>query len=293
MKLQYTVLPKDNEKEIKHILKQELQISQRLLIKLKQNKKIYLNGNEVPVNTRASVNDLIEVIIDFEETNENIIPQNLNVEIIYNDPYMIAFNKPSGMVVHPTCYHHENTLSNHLKYILEKENLKVLVRPVIRIDRDTTGIVLFAKNEYIQECLVRQMNSGDFIKEYLGVVEGNLESDSGVIDFKIARAPNSIILREVSEKGETAITEYTVLKKYEEYTLVKFKLLTGRTHQIRVHTKAIGHPLLGDGLYNGNNTNLIDRQALHSYLLKFIHPISKEMVSIVADIPQDLKELLK
>ena len=166
------------------------------------------------------------------------------------------------------------------------------IRPVNRLDLNTSGLIIFAKNEYIQENLIRQMEKGTLKKEYLAIVEGTIEEDRGVIDAPIARKQESIIERCISNEGRVAITGYEVLQRNEKYSLVKCRLITGRTHQIRAHFSYIGHPLLGDTLY-GNSSNFINRQALHSYKIGFIHPITKEKMQFECDMPSDLKVLLK
>lgn len=169
--------------------------------------------------------------------------------------------------------------------------LKKKIRPVNRIDKDTSGLVVFAKNEYVQECLIRQMKTGDLKKEYISIVEGYFENKKGVINAPIARKEDSIIERCVNATGSPSVTHYDVMEEIEinniKISKVKCVLETGRTHQIRVHMAYIGHPLLGDDLYGGN-TSLISRQALHSSKISFIHPITKQKVSYEALLPDDL-----
>lgn len=164
------------------------------------------------------------------------------------------------------------------------------IRPINRLDRDTTGIVIFAKNEYIQECLVKQMKQGNFYKEYLAILEGTLEKNKGMIDAPIARKDGSIIERCIDKNGAKAITHYEVIDIKDNLSLVKFVLETGRTHQIRIHSKYIGHPILGDTLY-GNETNLISRQALHAHKTSFIHPITKKQIELISPLPKDMLEI--
>ena len=189
--------------------------------------------------------------------------------------------------------HYENSLSNGIKYYFDKIGLKKKIRPVNRLDKDTSGIVIFAKNEYIQECLVKQMKKNVFSKEYLAICEGIFEKRSGTITAPIARKENSIIERCVKEDGDISITHYNVLKinSSYNYSIVKLLLETGRTHQIRVHLSHIGHPILGDTLY-GNGSTKINRQALHALKVSFVHPISKKEVCYIAPIPNDMKNLL-
>ena len=229
------------------------------------------------------------------------ISEKLGKEIIFEDSYLLIVNKPSGIPVHPSMSHYEDSLSNRVKYYFNSTNLKRKIRPVNRLDKDTSGIVIFAKNEYVQEILIKEMKSNVFTKEYIAILTGNLDSTSGKISAPISRKEGSIIEREVNINGSKSITYYEVVKNFkvqikysdlfEELCVVKFKLETGRTHQIRVHSKHIGHPILGDTLY-GNSSKLISRQALHAYKISFIHPIKKDFMSFEIDLPTDIKQVL-
>lgn len=289
MKLSYVNLNKYTN--IKEVLKAEFSMSDRLLLKLKRLDKIYLNGKNASVNQNISKNDLVECYLDYDEDNSNIIPTEMPINIVYEDDAFLIVNKPAGIPVHPSMDHYTDSLSNGIAFYFSKICLKKKIRPVNRIDKDTSGIVIFAKNEYIQECLIRQMKSKQFVKKYIAVVNGNLDNSVGTINAPIARKEGSIIERCVNSNGDNAITHYKVLKRTANYDIVECILETGRTHQIRVHFAHIGHSLLGDTLY-GTHSDLIKRQALHSYEVDFIHPITKQNVKYIADIPEDLKNLL-
>lgn len=289
MKLSYVNLNKYSN--IKEVLKAEFSMSDRLLLKLKRLDKIYLNGKNASVNQNISKNDLVECSLDYDEDNSNIIPTEMPINIVYEDDAFLIVNKPAGISVHPSMDHYTDSLSNGIAFYFSKICLKKKIRPVNRIDKDTSGIVIFAKNEYIQECLIRQMKSKQFVKKYIAVVNGNLDNSVGTINAPIARKEGSIIERCVNSNGDNAITHYKVLKRTANYDIVECILETGRTHQIRVHFAHIGHSLLGDTLY-GTHSDLIKRQALHSYEVDFIHPITKQNVKYIADIPEDLKNLL-
>lgn len=277
---------------VKEVLKAEFSMSDRLLLKLKKLDKIYLNGNVTSVNHPVLENDLIECYLDYEEDNSNIVPTEMPLNIIYEDEAYIVVNKPAGIPVHPSMNHYTDSLSNEIAFYFNQIGLKKKIRPVNRLDKDTSGIVIFAKNEYIQECLVRQMKSKEFIKKYIAVVNGNLDNLEGTINAPIARKEGSIIERCVSETGDIAITHYKVLKRKTDFDIVECILETGRTHQIRVHFAYLGHSLLSDTLY-GTSSSLINRQALHAYKVEFTHPLSKKKVKYIATVPEDLNKLME
>lgn len=277
---------------VKEVLKAEFSMSDRLLLKLKKLDKIYLNGNVTSVNHPVLENDLIECYLDYEEDNSNIVPIEMPLNIIYEDEAYIVVNKPAGIPVHPSMDHYTDSLSNGIAFYFNQIGLKKKIRPVNRLDKDTSGIVIFAKNEYIQECLVRQMKSKEFIKRYIAVVNGNLDNLEGTINAPIARKEGSIIERCVSETGDIAITHYKVLKRKTDFDIVECILETGRTHQIRVHFAYLGHSLLSDTLY-GTSSSLINRQALHAYKVEFTHPLSKKKVKYIATVPEDLNKLME
>lgn len=277
---------------VKEVLKAEFSMSDRLLLKLKKLDKIYLNGNVTSVNHPVLENNLIECYLDYEEDNSNIVPTEMPLNIIYEDEAYIVVNKPAGIPVHPSMDHYTDSLSNGIAFYFNQIDLKKKIRPVNRLDKDTSGIVIFAKNEYIQECLVRQMKSKEFIKKYIAVVNGNLDNLEGTINAPIARKEGSIIERCVSETGDIAITHYKVLKRKTDFDIVECILETGRTHQIRVHFAYLGHSLLSDTLY-GTSSSLINRQALHAYKVEFTHPLSKKKVKYIATVPEDLNKLME
>ena len=277
---------------VKEVLKAEFSMSDRLLLKLKKLDKIYLNGNVTSVNHPVLENNLIECYLDYEEDNSNIVPTEMPLNIIYEDEAYIVVNKPAGIPVHPSMDHYTDSLSNEIAFYFNQIGLKKKIRPVNRLDKDTSGIVIFAKNEYIQECLVRQMKSKEFIKKYIAVVNGNLDNLEGTINAPIARKEGSIIERCVSETGDIAITHYKVLKRKTDFDIVECILETGRTHQIRVHFAYLGHSLLSDTLY-GTSSSLINRQALHAYKVEFTHPLSKKKVKYITTVPEDLNKLME
>lgn len=289
MDLNYKII--DNKYfNIKQIIKEEFHISDRLLRKLKAYNKIFLNNNPVNINFNSlMVGDLLSVCLEFDEESENIVPLKKDLDILYEDKYLLIVNKPSNMPVHPSCNHYADSLSNIVKDYYNCIGLKRKIRIVNRLDKDTSGIVIFAKNEYVQEMLIQQMKQNQFKKEYLAILNGILENSAGTISAPIARKETSIIERCVDYKlGDIAITHYDVIKTIEnKYSLVHFILETGRTHQIRVHSAYIGHSIIGDTLY-GTESPIINRQALHSYKVSFIQPITKEQLVIEAPLAKDM-----
>ena len=290
MKLIYVVT--NSDESIKQILKNKFNMSDRFILKLKSSNSIYINDVPVFINYKIQPNDILTIIENSKEESSNIVPNpNIKLNVLYEDDFLLIVNKPSDLPVHPSILHYKDSLSNAVKYHFNKIGLQKKIRPVNRLDKDTSGIVIFAKNEYIQECLVKQMKSNIFKKKYFAVLSGILDKDSGTISAPIGRKNDSIIEREIRNDGDLAISHYKVLKRFNNMSLVEYTLETGRTHQLRVHSKYIGHPIVGDSLY-GSESLLISRQALHAYEVSFIHPISKEKMIIHSDLPDDIKNLI-
>lgn len=285
---------KDNNRTINDILSNDLKFSNRLLTKLIKNHRIFLNDSICDTRKIGNKNDVLKIDFNYSENNTNIVPKNIQLDIVYEDDWILIVNKPAGIAIHPSLSHYDNSLSNAVKYYFDSIGLNKKIRVVNRLDFNTSGLVVFAKCEYIQESFSKQMIEKSFKKEYLCIIDGLLSQNSGTLNFPIARKKDSIIERCISKNGQISITNYKVLKKFEKnnYTLVKCSLETGRTHQIRVHFSYIGHPLLGDTLY-GYSSNLIDRQALHSYKISFFHPITNKYLSFYSELPNDMKKLIK
>ena len=293
MKLEYTNVESSGYMTVFNVLKNEFHLSDRLILKLKREKQIYINNEPTHVKEEITPGDNISVNISFTEESENIVAKQMGLDILYEDDGLLIINKGPSMPVHPSINHYEDTLSNGVKYYFESIGLKRKIRPINRLDKDTSGIVLFAKNEYIQESLTMQMKNGTFKKEYLALVSGCLEESPLTLVKNIKRKAESIIERCVSddEDSEYAETIFDTIKELDGYSLIKCILKTGRTHQIRVHTSFLGHSILGDTLY-GRASDLISRQALHAHKVSFIHPVTKETIEITCDLPEDMKKLL-
>ena len=321
MQLKYIVKKTDNYTDINEILNTKFSISSRLRVKLINNKSVILNGSFVDTRTHIKPYDTICIDFNYKEDNSNIIPTKMELDILFEDEWFLVINKPCGISIHPSLLHYSDSLSNGVKYYFDQIGLKKKIRPINRLDTNTSGLVIFAKCEYIQECFIKQMADKTLKKAYLCLVHGNFEKNTNsnqnissnaeykTIDLPIARKPGSIIERCVDTSGQKAITHYRIIKEFDEYSLVECLLETGRTHQIRVHMSYICHPLLGDDLYNDNvylsnskeiqktksykkSHNLINRQALHSYKIELIHPVTKELLSFCCELPEDMKCLI-
>ena len=290
MKLKYIVNDLNKYEYVKQVLKEEFALSERLIIKLKNSKHIYINNVFTHINKKLQIGDMVCCDLEFEETCDNIVPTKMKLDILYEDDAMIIIDKPPFVPIHPSMDHYADSLSNGVKYYFNSIGLKRKIRPVNRIDKNTSGIVIFAKNEYIQECLIKQMKTNIFEKNYIALVAGIIDKEQ-IVDVPIARKEKSIIERCVDINGDNAITVIKPLKTFENYSLIECILKTGRTHQIRVHTSYIDHPILGDDLY-GKKSNKINRQALHAYKISFIHPVTKKILKIKALIPKDIEELI-
>ncbi len=298
MRLSFTVPPEDHGKTVKNILKTRLSLSERLIKKLKFSGKILLNSLPSFINAAVHESDLLEALVELDEYNEDIIPEPMHIDIIYEDENLVVINKPSSMVVHPTFRHFSGTMANGLMHYLLQKGIRTLVRPVSRLDRDTSGIIVFALNPFLQERLIRQMRSNSYIKEYIGLVHGTYEESFGTISLPIERLPGSMMLRHTTAEGAPSVTHYEVLERFDDATFLKFTLETGRTHQIRVHCQATGHSLIGDTLYPhhdllGKYEGLISRQALHSARTVFTHPVTNKILELEAPIPADISKVLE
>lgn len=267
--------------------------SRHLVITTKyQEHGLLLDGNPTRSNVRLRAGQLLTATIASHAPNEKLQPVELPLSIVYEDADIIVLNKPAGMPVHPSQGHYADTLSNGLAYYYQQLGEPFTARSVGRLDRDTSGLVLFARHELSACILAEQMRNRDIHREYRAICTGILP-ESGTIDAPIARAHASTIERVVDfDRGEHAVTHFRRLDIANGYSLAAVRLETGRTHQIRVHMKHIGHPLPGDFLYNPDY-HVINRQALHSFRLAFRHPITRETMDFTAPIPADMQSMLK
>lgn len=272
---------------VKDFLRRQSGLSLSAWRKLKTNGTLMINEDFVTINSTVVAGDKVSLTW---EDDCSITPTNIPLEICYEDDYLLVINKPAGLLVHPTVKEHNHTLANGIMFYFRQHNLPFSFHPVHRLDRNTSGLILIAKLAHIQH-LMTSSNIKNFKRIYLAVVDGLLIPPSGIISAPIGRHPDSIIERMVRPDGQAATTHYQTISSYDKASLVELELLTGRTHQIRVHMAHIGHPLLGDDLYGGS-LEYLNRQALHASKLIFEHPILKTAIEIESPLPDDIKLLL-
>ncbi|WP_039856318.1 RluA family pseudouridine synthase [Peptoniphilus sp. oral taxon 386] len=253
-----------------------------------EEENIYLNGEKIYRNELLREND--ELFVKFSDESLNAKVQHGKLDIIYEDDDIVVVNKPPYMVTHTAKDDVENTLLNFVAGYFEDNKIRRKVRIVNRLDRDTSGIVIVAKNSFSHSSIQEQF--GDSVKkEYVAIVNGIIKNDSGIIEKPIDIAKDGI-RRIVSPDGKYSKTSYEVIKRNDFFTLVKLRLYTGRTHQIRVHMSHMGTPILGDALY-GSTSNLILRQALHCYEMEIIHPRTKKLLKFIAPVPKDMENIVR
>ena len=284
--IEYTISENINPVTILDFLKRE-GFSRHILSSMKNTpNSIILNGERGFGRSVLAPGDQLVITVPETESGENIIRTKMDLSILYEDEDILVINKPAGMPVHPSMGNYENTLANGIAWYFAEKGEDFVYRCINRLDRDTTGALILAKNPLSAAILSVQMKNRQIQRTYLALVDGALP-ESGTIDAPIARMDGSVITREVNfETGESAVTHYERLAIGREYSLAELHLETGRTHQIRVHMKYIGHPLPGDYLYNPDYRK-IRRQPLHSYQLEFTHPIMKKSMLFTAPVPED------
>ncbi|MBN2980323.1 RluA family pseudouridine synthase [Cohnella algarum] len=251
----------------------------KLIAKLLQSKGAQLQGSTLRLQL-------------FPDEERDFPPDWMELNVLYEDDFTLVVNKPSGIEVHPSEKGQRRTLAHAVSSYYEMSNQNVRIRHIHRIDKETTGPVLYAKNEFAHYQYDKAMREKKIERIYLALAEGVIAQDKGKIDKPIGQDRHHSTRRRVSETGDPAVTHYEVVERFGDHTLVRLRLETGRTHQIRVHLSAIGHPLAGDGLYGGKR-GLISRQALHGERLLWFHPWTGEKLSVSAPLPDDFGEALK
>ena len=268
-----------------------MELSKRALTDIKfQGGKILVNDEEKTVRTIVKEHDIVTIFFPIEKPSEELIPQAVPFEIVYEDEAILVVNKPFGISSIPSREHPNGTLANGILHYYKQIGLQSTIHIVTRLDKDTSGLMLIAKNRYVHY-LFSKNELKDVNRKYKAIVHGEMKESTGIINARIARKRDSIIEREVSEEGQEAITYFKVVETLKDFSIVELQLETGRTHQIRVHMSSINHPLIGDDLYGGSTVTL-KRQALHSYYLSFIHPTNKDELSFEIVLPEDLIDWL-
>lgn len=294
-KLKYTIEEKYNGQSIGMFLK-EKEYSRAVIIELKKTQKgIRKNGIWAGVNEIVHTGDIIDICLLEEATSKNIVPSKCELEVLYEDEDILVLNKPYDMPIHPSVNHYENTLANGVMHYYKDQGKEHVFRCVNRLDRDTSGVTIIAKNLLSSSILSNRVKERQLKRIYIALVEGITELE-GTVDLPIGRMEGTIIKRQIDEEnGKEAITHYRRLDivwiEGKPISIVALQLETGRTHQIRVHMSAIGHPLIGDFLYNENN-HMMTRQALHGMMCIFNHPITGEKMKMIAPLPEDMKGLI-
>lgn len=279
-RIDFVVEPSFDGFTVEKYLKEEKHLSRRLITSVKYSSGILVNGKVARTVDVIRCKDTVSVIMQDEKRLEE--NTSLNIPIVYDDDDIVVFDKPAGVPVHPSINHYNDTLGNYFSAVYKE----VSFRPVNRLDKDTSGLCAVAKNPFSASLLQKNTD-----KTYFAIVKGEIK-ESGRIELPIARESDTIIKRKVDESGQYAVTEYAPKMTKNGLTLLEIKLLTGRTHQIRVHFSHIGYPLVGDGLYGGD-MSLLSRQALHCGRLSFIHPLSNERVTVECPLPEDMSALLR
>lgn len=264
-------------------------LSRRILIAAKSAEgEILLNGELVTVRADIHTGDTLEVTLPREEISKYLFPENLHLDIVFEDAAILILNKRPGMATLPSPIHKSGTVANGVIWHYQQIGNPNTFHVVTRLDRDTSGLILIAKERLSHSLLSRSQKQFGIARKYQTIVEGKLPNQSGTIKKPIGRKIDSIVEREVTTTGKEAITHYEVLKEWESHSLLSVELETGRTHQIRVHFSHIGCPLAGDDLYGGTKS-LMDRQALHCSELSFHHPYTNELLFFKIELPQDME----
>ena len=288
----YTIPTEYNNHTLLSFLKDKLYSSQIITHLKRTENGLLLNGKWGRVRDILHTGDMLTINLIETESSENIIPTNLPLDIVHEDEDILVVNKAAKTPIHPSQGNYDNTLANAVAYYYQQKNETFTYRCINRLDRDTTGLLIIAKHMYSASLLSEMVANHEIHREYLAIATGEVP-ETGTIIAPIGRVDGSTIERHVDEmQGDYACTHYKRLDYNNGYSLVSLKLETGRTHQIRVHMKHIGHPLPGDFLYNPDYS-VIKRQALHSHRLVFKHPITGESLEFVADLPMDMKKIIE
>lgn len=274
---------------VQQVLTGAMGVSRRMLQRLTRAKGLRHNRRPAWLAARVRAGDVVAARLG-AESGPGLEPVEMPLEIVHEDADVLAVDKPPFLLVHPTSPAHDRTLAHGVAWHLREAG--GAVRPVHRIDRDTSGLVLFAKSSHAHHRLDLALREGRIDRAYLALVDGVVAEDAGTIDAPIARDPRNAALRVVRETGDRAVTHFTVRERHPASTLLRLVLDTGRTHQIRVHLQHLGHPVIGDRQYGRRRVDAIGRQALHAAELAFPHPSTDERITLSAPLPSDIREAI-
>ncbi len=302
-RLEYRITEKEAGCTVKQYLKAKGYSSQSMIELKKEPENVLVNRRPAFMTHRLADGDVLTVCIREKTSSEKIPPVQLPLDIVYEDEDLMVINKPAGMPIHPSMGNYDNTVANALAWYFQEQGVPFVFRCINRLDRDTSGLTLIAKH-YISAGILSAMvaakstdnphNSAPPIRrEYLALVRGSVRPPQGTVSAPLSRKPGSVIERVVDfEHGEHAVTHYKVIDEKNGHSLLSLELETGRTHQIRIHMKYLGFPLIGDYLYNPD-MEFMTRQALHSHRLCFTHPITGERMEFTAPLPDDMRRVLE
>lgn len=287
----YKTDKKYEEENVYYFLENEYDYSSRTFRYIIREGRLLINDKEAMFVDILKEGDIIKVSFPVEEADAPTA--DLKIDIIYEDDDIAVINKRPGMVVHVTKSHTLDTLQNAIYHKWECENKHFKTRFVNRLDMDTSGIVVIAKNKYVHHFIQNQSINNEIDKKYVLIIEGIMDKKEGYINAPIKRAEGHPLKRIVDSEGKECITKYKVIEEFENHSFVEAKLITGRTHQLRVHFSYIGHPILGDSLYNENKSELISHQALHAKSISFVHPRENRLRTFEAELSDDFKYALE
>ncbi len=305
--MEFTVNEQENGERLDVFVAAAANASRSQAAKWIEDGAVLLNGKTSNKKMRVAKGDQVSLALPEPEPSE-ALPENIPLDIVYEDECLLVINKPSGMVVHPAAGNPTGTLVNALLYHCgdSLSGIGGVLRPGIvhRIDKDTSGLLVVAKTDSAHRALAAQLEDHSLYREYHALVTGGMKNEEGTVSLPIGRHPvdrkKMAVIRDGIHSAKEAVTHYTVLARYGSVSYLKLRLETGRTHQIRVHMAALGHPLLGDTVYGGGNTpfekkhaRLFDGQALHAKSISFVHPQSGERVSFTVPLPQNFSELIR
>ena len=288
----YLIRISENNLSIRAFLRRLGWSGQNLSALKQMGGQVYLNQFPVHLNQLLHTGDQLNITLQEYRVSKNVLPVCLPLDIVYEDEDILVISKRAGMPIHPSQNNRDNSLANGLAWYFKEQNKPFVFRCNNRLDRDTSGLTVVAKHMVSSSILSNMVKAHQVTREYLAIIRGYDMPDSGAIDAPLSRKPGSIIERQIDyDNGESARTNYRVLKRENGHSLVSLILETGRTHQIRIHLKSIGFPLIGDYLYNPD-FEYIHRQALHSWRMTFSHPISHEILFFTAPLPNDMASII-